>query len=92
MLLGVTAVEVQVDRQGSVTIPARLRSVLGFDPGTTVVAYAENGRLVLEHQAHVLDRLQNDVLAAAGRSSHGGSVVDELLTERRAAGTRGDHG
>lgn len=79
-----THAELQVNPQGRVTIPAPLRSVLGFEPGTTVVAFVEDGRLVLEHRAHVLDRLQNDVLVAAARSGHGGSVVDELLAERRA--------
>jgi len=68
-----------------VTIPAPLRSALGFEPGTTVVAYVEDGRLVLEGRAHVLARLQNDVLAAAAHSGEArGSVVDELLAERRA--------
>lgn len=80
-----THADVQVNPQGRVTIPAALRSALGFEPGMTVVAYAENGRLVLEHRAHLLERLQNDVLAAADRSGDaGGSVVDELIAERRA--------
>jgi len=68
-----------------VTIPAPLRAELGFTPGTTVVAYVQDGRLVLEHRAHVLERLQQDVLAAAAGSGHeSGSVVDELLADRRA--------
>lgn len=67
------------------TIPAPLRTELGFAPGTTVVAYVEDGRLVLEHRTHVLERLQQDVLAAAAGSGHeSGSVVAELLAERRA--------
>lgn len=80
----VTQAEVQVNPQGRVTIPAALRSELGFEPGTTVVAYIEDGRLVLEHRAHVLARLQQSVLAAAAGIGHeSGSVVDELLADRR---------
>ncbi len=80
-----THAEVRVNPQGRVTIPAPLRTELGFAPGTTVVAYVEDGRLVLEHRAHVLDRLQQDVLAAAASTGHGSaSAVDELLAERRA--------
>ena len=81
---GVTHSELRVNPQGRVTIPAPLRSALGFEPGTTVVVYVEDGRLVLEHRAHLLDRLQNDVLAAAERSGRGGGAVDELIAERRA--------
>jgi len=79
-----TRTELQVNPQGRVTIPAPLRNELGFEPGTTVVAYVEDGRLVLEHRAHVLERLQNEVLAAAARSSGRGSAVDELIADRRA--------
>jgi AbrB family looped-hinge helix DNA binding protein len=79
-----TRSELQVNLQGRVTIPAALRNELGFEPGTTVVAYVEAGRLVLEHRAHLLNRLQNDVLAAAARSGATGSAVDSLIADRRA--------
>lgn len=79
-----THAELRVNPQGRVTIPASLRSALGFEPGTNVVAYVEDGRLVLEHRDHLLARLQNDVLAAAARSGRDGSAVDELIEERRA--------
>ena len=80
----VTRAELEVNPQGRVTIPATLRNELGFRPGTTVVAYVEGGRLVLEHRDHVLARLQNEVLAAAARGGSRGSVVDELIADRRA--------
>lgn len=66
------------------TIPAPLRNELGFDPGTTVVAYVEDGRLVLERRTHVLARLQALVREAATGAGASDSVVAELLTERRA--------
>ncbi len=62
------------------TIPAALRRELGLDPGTTVVAYVEEGRLVLERRAHLLARVA-EASAASGQTS---SVVEELLAERRA--------
>jgi AbrB family looped-hinge helix DNA binding protein len=79
-----TRAELEVNPQGRVTIPVTLRNELGFQPGTTVVAYVEDGRLVLEHRAHVLERLQNEVLAADARSGSRESAVDELIADRRA--------
>jgi AbrB family looped-hinge helix DNA binding protein len=76
--------------QGRVTIPARLRSELGFAPGTRVVAYVDDGRLVLERPAHVLSRLQARVLQAATEAGPSGSVVNELIAERRAEAAAAD--
>jgi bifunctional DNA-binding transcriptional regulator/antitoxin component of YhaV-PrlF toxin-antitoxin module len=67
-----------------VTIPARLRSELGFGPGRRVVIYVDDGRLVLERPAHLLSRLQAHVLQAAAQAGRRDSAVDELLVERRA--------
>jgi len=75
---------VLVNPQGRVTIPAALRRELGIDPGTTVVAYVEEGRLVLERRAHLLARLQARVAEASAASGQTSSVVEELLAERRA--------
>lgn len=69
------------------TIPAPLRKELGFDPGTTVVAYVEEGRLVLERRAHVLARLQASVAEASAGTGQTGSAVAELLSERRREAT-----
>lgn len=80
-----TQSELLVNPQGRVTIPAPLRAELGFEPGTTVIAYVEGGRLVLENRAHALQRLQQDVLAAAARQGDRGSAVDELIADRRRA-------
>jgi AbrB family looped-hinge helix DNA binding protein len=78
----VTHADVSVNEQGRVTIPASLRQELGFKPGSRVVAYVEDGRLVIEDRRHLLARLQDEVVRRAAGST--GSVVDELLEERRA--------
>ena len=83
-----TRTELRVNAQGRVTIPAPLRNELGFGPGIAVVAYVEDGRLVLEQRAHVLERLQNEVLAADAQSSSHVSAVDELIADRRAEAAR----
>ncbi len=87
-----THAETEVNQQGRVTIPARLRAELGMGPGAKVVAYAENGRLVLEDRAHLLARLQEQVALAAAEAGRTGSAVDELLAERRAEAGREDAG
>lgn len=85
-----TRAEVEVNPQGRVTIPAQMRSELGLTPGSKVVAYIEDGRLVLEDRAHLLARIQDQVMQTAAEQGHTGSVVDELLAERRAEATRED--
>jgi bifunctional DNA-binding transcriptional regulator/antitoxin component of YhaV-PrlF toxin-antitoxin module len=73
-----------------VTIPAQMRAELGLVPGSKVVAYVEDGRLVIEDRAHLLARIQNQVIQAAAERGHTGSAVDELLADRRAEAARED--
>ena len=80
-----THVDVVVNEQGRVTIPAALRQELGLVPGSHAVAYIDDGRLVIEDRHRLLARLQDDVARRAGAAgADAGSVVDELLAERRA--------
>jgi bifunctional DNA-binding transcriptional regulator/antitoxin component of YhaV-PrlF toxin-antitoxin module len=67
-----------------VTIPAPLRQQLGLVPGSRAVAYIDDGRLVIEDRRHLLARLQDEVARLADAGEGAGSVVDELLAERRA--------
>jgi bifunctional DNA-binding transcriptional regulator/antitoxin component of YhaV-PrlF toxin-antitoxin module len=73
-----------------VTIPAQMRAELGLTPGSKVVAYIEDGRLVFEDRAHLLARIQDQVLQAAAAQGHIGRAVDELLADRRAEAVRED--
>jgi hypothetical protein len=67
-----------------------MRAELGLTPGSKVVAYVDGGRLVLEDRAHLLARIQDQVLRAAAEHGHPGSAVDELLAERRGEAARED--
>jgi AbrB family looped-hinge helix DNA binding protein len=81
----VTQTEVSVNDQGRVTIPAQIRQELGLAPGSRLVAYVEDGRLVLEERRHLLARIQDVVARKAEASGATGSAVDELIADRRAS-------
>lgn len=77
---------------GRVTIPAQVRRAAGIDPGKTIVIYVEDGRVVIEERSHLLARIQDQAISAAAAAGHTGSVVDELIADRRAEATRDDAG
>ena len=76
------SIQLQVGPQGRVVIPAALRQAMGIEPGCTLVAQVIDGKLVLETQAQVLNQFFSRF--AKARLQPGSSVVDELITERRA--------
>lgn len=71
--------KVPVGTQGRLVIPAEVRRQLGIDPGDVLIAFVEDGRLVLEKRDAVLQRLRR-------RFAHipaGVSLADELIVQRR---------
>ena len=78
------SVEVHLGCQGRLVIPAALRRLLGFEEGDTLVAREEAGRLVLEKQATIKQRLK----ARFAQVPSDRSLVDELIAERREAANR----
>lgn len=69
------------------TIPAQLRREAGIEAGTPLVVYVEDGRVVLESRERLAERTRRDLdLSWQGD----GSVVDELITDRRSEATRED--
>ena len=74
--------QLQVGPQGRVVIPAALRQAMGIEPGSVLLAQVIDGKLVLETQAQVLNQFFSRF--AKARLQPGGSVVDELIDERRA--------
>jgi AbrB family looped-hinge helix DNA binding protein len=78
------SVKVHLGRQGRLVIPAALRKLLGFEEGDTLVAREEAGRLVLEKQAMVKQRLK----ARFAGVSKDRSLADELIAERREEAKR----
>jgi AbrB family looped-hinge helix DNA binding protein len=77
----VDAVELQVGRQGRVVIPAALRQAWPLSSGDTLLARLEDGRLVLEKPAQVMQRVKQRYAALREQPS----LADELIAERRAA-------
>jgi AbrB family looped-hinge helix DNA binding protein len=78
-------VPLRIGPQGRVVIPAELRRELGIEPGETLMAHVEPGRLVLERRGEILSRLRSELRAA---TQPGTSMVDELLAERRREARR----
>lgn len=77
--------EAAVNNQGRVTIPAQVRRAAGIETGAPLVVYVEDGRVVLETRDQLADRIRRDVTASWIGD---GSVVDELIADRRADATR----
>lgn len=77
--------EITVNEQGRVTIPAQVRRAAGIEAGVPLVVYVEDGRVVIETRDQLADRIRRDVAATW---TGDGSVVDELITDRRAEAVR----
>ncbi len=78
------SVEVRLGGQGRLVIPVALRQLLGFEEGDTLVAREEAGRLVVEKQVMVKQRLKSRFAQVPSDRSLG----DELIAERREAANR----
>ena len=73
-------IEVKIEGQGCVVIPAELCRAIGGVPGETLVVYVEDGKLVLEQPNSVLARWR----ARFSQIPAEVSLSDELIQERRA--------
>ncbi|MGQ0481736.1 MAG: AbrB/MazE/SpoVT family DNA-binding domain-containing protein [Pseudonocardia sp.] len=73
-----------VNDQGRVTIPAQVRRAAGLESGVALVVYLEDGRVVIESRDQLADRIRRE---AAASWTGEGSVVAELIAERRAEAT-----
>jgi AbrB family looped-hinge helix DNA binding protein len=76
-----------VNQQGRVTIPAQIRREAGIEAGTPLVVYVEDGRVVLETRERLARRIRREI---AESWTGEGSVVDELIADRRAEAARED--
>jgi bifunctional DNA-binding transcriptional regulator/antitoxin component of YhaV-PrlF toxin-antitoxin module len=76
---------VKMNQQGRVSIPAQFRHALGITPDTDLVSYVENGRVVFEARDHLMRRIQQEAIKAR---TGAGSVVDELIADRRTEAAR----
>lgn len=80
-----THVEVEVNPQGRVTIPAEIRRQLGLHPGSRLVIRQEDGRIVLEDPRHMLARLQQTLTGGRAAAGISQQASEELLDDRRVA-------
>ena len=75
------SVEVHLGCQGRLVIPASLRRSLELKEGDKLIAHEEEGRLVLEKQSTIKQRLKNRFTQVPKNRS----LADELIGERREA-------
>jgi bifunctional DNA-binding transcriptional regulator/antitoxin component of YhaV-PrlF toxin-antitoxin module len=73
------SIELHVGAQGRIVIPTRLRQAWGIETGAVLLAHLEEGRLVLEQRAQVLQRVKQRFATLQNQSS----LADELIAERR---------
>ena len=64
-------------------IPAQVRRELGLLTGSTLVLYVEDGRVVMESQTQLIDRIRREVAESWHGDPHA-SAADELIADRRA--------
>jgi len=79
--------EPTVDDEGGVTIPVSIRQAAGIEAGVPLVAYLEDGRVMIETREQLADRIRREVAAAWTGE---GSAVEELIADRRAEATHED--
>ncbi len=72
--------ELSVGKQGRIVIPANLRHQLSIKPGTHLLAWVEDGQLIMESR----DQLWHSIHKACEKIPQGTNLADELLSERRA--------
>jgi bifunctional DNA-binding transcriptional regulator/antitoxin component of YhaV-PrlF toxin-antitoxin module len=68
---------VRVGRQGRLVVPAELRRELGVEPLDVLVAWIDDGRLVLQRREDIERELWATFEGVEG------SMADELVAERR---------
>ena len=76
--------QVKIGPQGRLVIPAPIRKTLDLQPGDTLSARVRDGQLVLEKPEQVLARLKASFASVPADVS----LVDELVSERRAEARR----
>lgn len=73
---------IRFDAQGRALVPKPLRDAMGITNGDEVIAWIEDGRLVLESRDALLARVQ------ARYEDVEGSLSEELIAERQEEAAR----
>ena len=78
------SIEVHLGQQGILVIPADLRRSLKLEAGDKLIAHEEEGRIVLEKQSTIEQRLKNRFTKIPEHRS----LADELIIERSEAASK----
>jgi bifunctional DNA-binding transcriptional regulator/antitoxin component of YhaV-PrlF toxin-antitoxin module len=84
--LDVPPVQLEIGRDGRVLLPLEIRSALRLGESTTLTAEVQDGVLTLMSPRTAVIKLRQLIKAT---DTGTGSVVDELIAERRAENARG---
>lgn len=76
--------ELSVGKQGRIVIPANLRHQLAIESGAQLVAWVEDGRLIMETK----DQLWQSVYNACDNIPTETDLAQELINERRIEAKR----
>lgn len=79
----------RVTEDGDVVLPVELARELGIEDGDSVVVEHEDGRTVLKSYRQVVKEVQARFRAMLPVEP-GGSIVDELIADRRAEAAQED--
>lgn len=74
-------IELSVGKQGRIVIPAYLRKQLAIKAGSQLLAWVEDGRLVMETKAQLWDLVHK----ACSKIPKDIDMTQELINERRKA-------
>lgn len=75
---------VVVGRQGRIVIPTQIRRELSIEPGDELIAFVDEGELLLLTPKQLITRIQ----ALFSHIPPGVSLADELIAERREEARR----
>jgi bifunctional DNA-binding transcriptional regulator/antitoxin component of YhaV-PrlF toxin-antitoxin module len=84
--LDVAPMQLEIGRDGRVLLPLEIRDSLRMGDGTTLTAEVHDGVLTLISPRTAIIKLRHLIKAT---DTGKGSVVDELIAERRAENTKG---
>ena len=71
--------ELSVGKQGRIVIPANIRHQLAIEPGAQLVAWVEDGRLIMESKQQIWQSIHLE----CNKISEKTDMAMELINERR---------
>ena len=74
------SMEVRLDKQGRIVIPAKLRQTVELRPGDPLIVRVEGGRIILERKEAILERVKQRFAAVPPEVD----LAEELIAERNA--------